>query len=66
MVKLHYKKLLFTVDIAQKNRPFSESVWCPGQDSNLHTHDRRYHLKVVRLPISPPGQKALYAEVNFL
>ena len=26
---------------------------------------RRYHLKVVRLPISPPGQKALNAEVLF-
>jgi hypothetical protein len=27
---------------------------CPGQESNLHAL-RRYHLKVVRLPISPPG-----------
>lgn len=28
---------------------------CPGQDSNLHA-SRRHHLKVVSLPISPPGQ----------
>ncbi len=28
---------------------------CPGQDLNLHAL-RRYHLKVVRLPISPPGR----------
>ena len=27
---------------------------CPGQDSNLHAL-RHYHLKVARLPISPPG-----------
>src|SRR6476469_4119681 len=27
---------------------------CPGQDLNLHA-SRRYHLKVVRLPIPPPG-----------
>ena len=29
---------------------------CPGQDLNLHAL-RRYHLKVVRLPISPPGRR---------
>src|SRR5262249_36759412 len=29
--------------------------WCPREDSNLHAC-RRYHLKVVRLPIPPPGQ----------
>ena len=28
--------------------------WCPREDSNLHGF-RRYHLKVVRLPIPPPG-----------
>gem|GEM_PF-1081466 len=31
--------------------------WCPGLDSNQHTL-RRHHLKMVRLPISPPGQRA--------
>ena len=30
-------------------------LWCPGQDLNLHAL-RRYHLKVVSLPISPPGR----------
>src|SRR6478736_7767052 len=29
-------------------------LWCPRGDSNPHTL-RRYHLKVVRLPIPPPG-----------
>src|SRR5687768_547164 len=29
-------------------------VWCPRGDSNPHDL-RRYHLKVVRLPIPPPG-----------
>ncbi len=28
---------------------------CPGQDLNLHELPR-YHLKVVRLPIPPPGR----------
>ena len=31
--------------------------WCPGGDSNPHAL-RRYHLKVVSLPISPPGHCA--------
>src|SRR5690242_5660728 len=30
--------------------------WCPRGDSNPHAL-RRYHLKVVRLPIPPPGQR---------
>src|SRR3989344_3611012 len=30
-------------------------LWCPGQELNLQAF-RRYHLKVVRVPISPPGQ----------
>src|SRR5690606_28041604 len=30
--------------------------WCPRGDSNPHS-SRRYHLKVVRLPIPPPGQR---------
>jgi hypothetical protein len=30
-------------------------LYCPGQDLNLHAL-RRYHLKVVRLPIPPPGR----------
>src|SRR5690606_19697845 len=29
-------------------------VWCPRGDSNPYD-SRRYHLKVVRLPIPPPG-----------
>ncbi len=32
----------------------SEKPKCPGEDSNLHGLPR-YHLKVVRLPIPPPG-----------
>ena len=39
-----------------KNRPSRAFfVLCAGEDSNLHAL-RRYHLKVVRLPISPPAQ----------
>ena len=40
--------------------PFDKSkgclmfVWCPGPDSNRYT-SRRQHLKLMRLPISPPG-----------
>lgn len=30
------------------------SYWCPGGDSNSHAI-RRYHLKIVCLPIPPPG-----------
>ena len=30
-------------------------MWCPRGDSNPHDLSR-YHLKVVRLPIPPPGQ----------
>ena len=30
------------------------SCWCPGGDSNSHAI-RRYHLKIVCLPIPPPG-----------
>ena len=33
---------------------FCRYLHLPGQDLNLHAL-RRYHLKVVRLPISPPG-----------
>ena len=33
--------------------------WCPGKDSNLHGCPR-YHLKVVRLPIPPPGLKLTF------
>src|SRR4249919_3472609 len=36
-------------------RRLSCCVWCPRGDSNPHDL-RRYHLKVVRLPIPPPGQ----------
>ena len=31
------------------------NFWCPGRDSNPHA-SRRYPLKIVRLPIPPPGQ----------
>ena len=34
---------------------FSFTSMCPGLDVNQHAV-RRYHLKVVGLPISPPGQ----------
>ena len=33
---------------------------CPGGDSNPHA-SRRYHLKVVSLPISPPGHRPAIA-----
>src|SRR5690554_4321656 len=36
-------------------RPGPARVWCPRGDSNPHDLSR-YHLKVVRLPIPPPGQ----------
>ena len=45
---------------SQKQKPphssggFSFQPECPGEDSNLHAL-RRYHLKVVRLPVPPPG-----------
>ena len=32
--------------------------WCPGGDSNSHAI-RRYHLKIVCLPIPPPGHRCL-------
>src|SRR5690606_34770918 len=37
------------------------SIWCPRGDSNPHD-SRRYHLKVVRLPIPPPGQVCLRSD----
>src|SRR3954463_6988052 len=40
--------------ICNKNPAFRRVV-CPGQDLNLHELPR-YHLKVVRLPIPPPGR----------
>jgi hypothetical protein len=33
------------------------TYWCPEEDSNLHGITRQ-HLKLVRLPIPPPGQEA--------
>src|SRR3954463_6881115 len=41
--------------ICNKNPAFRRVV-CPGQDLNLHELPR-YHLKVVRLPIPPPGRR---------
>src|SRR5690606_15181575 len=38
-----------------RDRPRLALVWCPRGDSNPHDLSR-YHLKVVRLPIPPPGQ----------
>lgn len=35
-------------------RPRPPSVWCPGRDLNPHAL-RRHPLKMVCLPISPPG-----------
>src|SRR5690606_6439174 len=40
---------------AGRDRPARRFVWCPRGDSNPHDRSR-YHLKVVRLPIPPPGQ----------
>ena len=34
------------------------SRWCPGEDSNLHGF-HHWYLKPARLPIPPPGQRAL-------
>src|SRR5690606_7082336 len=37
------------------SRDAPSGEWCPRGDSNPHSRSR-YHLKVVRLPIPPPGQ----------
>src|SRR3954454_11930620 len=43
-------------DKKQERRPSAGRLMgCPGQDLNLHELPR-YHLKVVRLPIPPPGR----------
>ena len=44
-----------SVDFANKKTTLIVPFYCPGQDLNLHGLPR-YHLKVVRLPISPPGR----------
>ena len=53
---------------SQKNTLQKECIllckWCPREDSNLHAL-RRYHLKVVRLPISPPGHCMVYYKTIF-
>ena len=47
--------------VAEAHQKISEKgLWCAGEDSNLHAL-RRYHLKVVRLPVSPPAQISLYS-----
>ena len=38
------------------------SNWCPGGDSNSHAI-RRYHLKIVCLPIPPPGHEEQLIEI---
>ena len=38
-------------------RPQS-TIWCPGEDSNLHGF-HHWYLKPARLPIPPPGQRGL-------
>src|SRR4051794_19707767 len=35
-----------------------EERWCPGEDSNLHGF-HHWYLKPARLPIPPPGRRAL-------
>ena len=44
------------VDLCHKKAvsDFSNTAWCPGQESNLHAL-RHTHLKRARLPIPPPG-----------
>src|SRR3954465_4535513 len=49
------RDLAYLEDRSQKKKPVFRRVRCPGQDLNLHAL-RRYHLKVVRLPIPPPGR----------
>ena len=39
------------------------SYWCPGGDSNSHAI-QRYHLKIVCLPIPPPGHEAELIEIR--
>ncbi len=34
--------------------PTKQKIWCPRQDSNLHSF-RHQHLKLACLPIPPPG-----------
>src|SRR2546421_12682324 len=41
--------------VEEKRRSNRIALGCPGQDLNLHA-SRRYHLKVVRLPVPPPGR----------
>ena len=53
---LHSAKI-FRENKSTANSDVSGAEDCPGQDSNLHAV-RRYHLKVVRLPIPPPGRGA--------
>lgn len=47
-------------EIKRKSRRRSSAAlvfcWCPGGDSNSHAI-RRYHLKIVCLPIPPPGHE---------
>ena len=47
-------------DIKKELRHFCRSSffynWCPGGDSNSHAI-QRYHLKIVCLPIPPPGHR---------
>ena len=33
------------------------SYWCPGPESNRHTHKEREILSLLRLPVPPPGQR---------
>src|SRR6185437_10074999 len=40
--------------------PPEPSAWCPRGDSNPYDL-RRYHLKVVRLPVPPPGQVCCFS-----
>src|SRR3546814_7938086 len=41
--------------VVRTSCPALSYIWCPRGDSNPHDRSR-YHLKVVRLPIPPPGQ----------
>jgi site-specific DNA recombinase len=70
---LHFEKAFYRNDDgegsqenAQNNGPIISPFQCAGEDLNLHSLNGSYHLKVVRLPISPPAQVGtVYHHTNF-
>lgn len=40
----------------RRARPRASVVWCPGRESNPHGRDGRQFLRLVCLPVPPPGR----------